>query len=82
MLKSTVSSLPAAPVRLARAHNGFDLNVIQMKVKVENRPTGRFRRKRLNVSHKPAGKWPEHWVHPVHEEDGHSFDSLVNDLGG
>ena len=32
MLKSTVTSLPAAPVRLACAHNGFDLKVIQVEV--------------------------------------------------
>ena len=30
MLKSTVTSLPAAPVCLACAHNGFDLTVMQM----------------------------------------------------
>ena len=81
MLKSTVTSLPAAPVRLACAHNGFDLNVIQMEVGGENRPTGRFMRKRLNGSCKPAGKWPEQWIDPVREEDGHSIDSLVNDRG-
>ena len=45
MLKPTVTSLPAARVRLACAHNGFDLNVIQMEVEGENnRPTGRFMR--------------------------------------
>ena len=32
VLKSTVESLPAAQVRLACAHNGFDLNMIQMEV--------------------------------------------------
>ena len=32
MLKSTVTSLPAAPVHLAFAHNGFDINLIQMEV--------------------------------------------------
>ena len=32
MLKSTVESLPAAPVCLACAHNEFDLNMIQMEV--------------------------------------------------
>ena len=45
------------------------------------RPTGRFRRKRLDDSHRPAGKWPEHWIDPVHEEDGHSIDSLDGDGG-
>ena len=58
MFKSTVTSLPAAPVR---AHNGFDFNEMQMEVDGKIRPTGRFMRKRLNDSHKPAGKWPEHW---------------------
>ena len=83
MLSSTMSSLPAAPVKLACAHNGFDLNVVQIKAEGE-RPTGRFRRKRLNDSHKPAGKWLEHWIDPVHEEDGHSIDSLesVSGCGG
>ena len=81
-LKSTMTSLPAAPVRLASAHNEFDLSVIQMEVEGENRiPTGRFRRKRLNDSHKPAGKWPEHCIDPVHEANGHSIDSLVDDRG-
>ena len=46
------------------------------------KPTGRFRRKRLNESHKPAGKWLEHREDPVHEEDGHNIDSLVGDRGG
>ena len=32
MLKSTVESLPAAPVHLDCAHNGFDLNMIRMEV--------------------------------------------------
>ena len=32
MLKSTVPSFPAAPVRSTCAHNGFDLDVIQIKV--------------------------------------------------
>ena len=32
MLKSTVSSLPAAPVKLACAQTKFDLNVIQVVV--------------------------------------------------
>ena len=60
-----------------------DLNVIQMEVEGENdKPTGRFRRQRLSDSYKPAGKWPEHWKGPVHEEDGHSIDSLVGDRGG
>ena len=83
MLKSTVDSLPAAPVRLACTHNGFDLNLIQMEVEGENgAPTGRFRWKRLNDSHKPAGKWPEHWIDPVHEADGHDIDSRVDERGG
>ena len=83
MLKSTVESLPAAPALLACAHNGFYLNVIQMEVEGGNRiPTGRSRRKLLNDSHKPVGKWPEHWIDPVHEADGHSIDSLVDDRGG
>ena len=81
MPQSTVSSLPAAPVKLACAQTKFNLNVIQMEVEGE-RPTGRFRRKRLNDSHKPTGKWPEHWIYQVREEDVHSIDSLVDDRGG
>ena len=45
MLKSTVSSLPAAPIKLACAQTKFDLNVIQMEGE-GGRPTGRFRRNR------------------------------------
>ena len=71
MLKSTVSALPATPVKLDCAQTKFE----------GERPTGRFRRKRLNDSHKPTGTWPEHWIHPIHEEDGHSIDSFVGDHG-
>jgi hypothetical protein len=54
-----------------------------MEVEGENdAPTGRFRRKRLNDSHEPAGKWPEHWIDPVHEADGHDIDSRVDERGG
>ena len=73
--------MPDAPAKVACAHNGFDLNVVQMEVEGE-RPTGRFRRKRLNDSRKPAGKRPEHWIDLVHEQYGHSIDSLVGDRGG
>ena len=83
MLKPTVESLPAAPVRLACAYNGFEFNMIQMDVEGENStPTGGFMRKRLNDSHKPVGKWPEYWIDPVHEADGHSINSLVDDRAG
>ena len=43
-------------------------NVAQMEVE-EEKPTGRFRRKRSNGSYKPAGKWPEHWKDQVNEEE-------------
>ena len=59
MFSSTMSSLPDAPIKLACAHNGFDLNVVQMEEEGE-RLTGTLRRKRWNDSPKPAGKWPEH----------------------
>ena len=36
----------------------------------------------MNDSHKPTGKWPEHWIDPVQEEEGHSIDSLVVRRGG
>ena len=60
----------------------FDLSTIQMEVEgEENVPTGRFRRKRLNPSNKPAGNWPDHWIDSIHEAAGHSIDSLAADRG-
>ena len=65
---------------MASSQTKVDLSVIQREVEWENeKPTGRFRRKRLNDSYKPAGKLPEHWKDPVHEEDGHDIDSLGGD---
>ena len=65
---------------MACSQTKVDFNVIQMEVEGEN-ATGRFRRKRLNDSHKLAGNWLEHWKDPVHEEDGHNIYSLVGDRG-
>jgi hypothetical protein len=68
---------------MACSKTTVDLGVMQMEVEGEDeKPTGRFRSKRSNDRYKPAGKWPEHWKDPVHEEDGHSIDSLVGDCGG
>ena len=67
---------------MAGSKTRVDLGVTQMEVEGEDeKPTGRFRSKRSNGSFKPAGKWPEHWKDPVHDEDGHSIDSLAGDRG-
>ena len=68
---------------MACSKTRVNLGIIQMEVEGENdKPTGRYRSKGSNGSFKPAGAWPEHWKDPVHEEDGHSIDSLVGDRGG
>ena len=45
-----------------------------MEVDGEEQPTGRFRKRRLVGTSKPVGNWPEHWVDPIHEFDGHGID--------
>ena len=49
----------------------FDMSGIQMEVDGKEQPTGRFRKKRPAGISKPAGRWPEHWVDPIHEFNGH-----------
>ena len=67
---------------MACSKTRVDLGIIQMEVEGEDdKPTGRYRSTRSNGSFKPAGSWPEHWKDPVHEEDGHSIDSLFGDRG-
>ena len=59
-----------------------DLGIIQMEVEGENdKPTGRYRSQRPDSSFKPAGAWPDHWKDPVHEDDGHSIDSIESLVG-
>ena len=75
-------SFEVAKLSMACSKTKVDLGVIQMEAEGEDeKPAGRVRSKRLNDSYKPAGKWPEHWKDRVHEEDGHSIDSLVSDRG-
>ena len=58
------------------------LDGIQMEVDGEERPTGKFRRKRPAGTSKPAGTWPAHWVDPVHEFDGHGIGVNGEDRTG
>ena len=61
----------------ACAKSRINLDVIQMEVESEGetqKPTGRFRRKRMNETTSPAGTWPKHWIDPVHESEGHDVD--------
>ena len=51
--------------------SAFDLRGISMEVDGKEQPTGRFRKRRPAGISKPAGSWPEHWVDPIHDFDGH-----------
>ena len=53
-----------------------------MEVDGKEQPTGRFRKKRPAGISKPAGSWPEHWVDPIHEFDGHGVSVEGEDRTG
>ena len=46
------------------------------------RPTGRFRRVRLNPTSKPKGQLPSHWVDSMHEQDGYDIGSAIDNRDG
>ena len=55
-----------------------------IKIESENvaAPLGRYRRERPAGITKIPGAWPEHWVDPVHELDGHGINAVGEDRAG
>ena len=60
----------------------FGVSGMQMEVSDDGALTGKFRVKRPAATTKPRGSWPEHWVDPVHEFDGHGIEASPEDLSG
>ena len=55
---------------------------VQVEVDDNNALTGRYRRSRKNGVTKPAGAWPDHWLDPIHEYDGHDVDGSCESRAG